>query len=118
MSDIFDKAGALGRVAGDTALLLELLELSQNHVETSVPLLVEAAARGEAGEVQRLAHSLRSAFGNLGALKVYDIVTELERVAAARQLPQCSALIPVLASSIDEFLATARESCESPDQTG
>lgn len=109
MSDIFDRTGALGRVAGDEALLLELIELARAHVVTSLPVLAEAAQRGRAEEVQHIAHRLRSAFGNLGALKVYDVGTELERAAGSGRMEDCQRMTSLLANLIDEFFLAAWE---------
>lgn len=107
-SDIFDKAGALDRVAGDEALLVELLEVAHGHVATSIPTLAEAVERGQTGEVQRVTHRLRSAFGNLGALKVYEALTHLERAAARGELQDCRRLIPSVAALVQEFFSVSK----------
>ncbi len=105
--DIFDKASALNRVAGDEALLLELIEVARGHAAGTLPALVEAVEGGDTGEVQRLAHRLRSAFGNLGACRVYEATTELERAAARSQLQVCREMVPAIAMSLEEFFATS-----------
>jgi HPt (histidine-containing phosphotransfer) domain-containing protein len=107
-SDIFDKSAALDRVAGDQALLMELLKIAQGDIASTLPALGEAVGQGRIAEVQRVAHRLRSALGNLGALKVYEVLTELERAAARGQLEDCKRLIPSMETLIQEFFSVSK----------
>lgn len=107
-SDIFDKVGALDRVAGDEALLAELLEVAHGHVASSIPALVDALECGHTSELERVAHRMRSALGNLGALKVCEVLTDLERAAARGQLEECKKLVPSVGMLVQEFFSVSK----------
>ncbi len=106
-SDIFDRTGALDRVAGDEALLAELIGVARRDVSTCMLGLGEAIQQGHIADVQCLAHRLRSALGNLGALKVYKALTDLERAAGRGELEACTVLIPSIATLIEEFFVVS-----------
>ncbi len=109
-SDIFDKVGVLDRVAGDEGLLGELIKIAEGQVAASMPKLIEAIERADWANVQGVTHSLRSVLGNLGALKVYAALTELERAAERGQIDRCRKLAPSIAKLIEEFFSVSKAS--------
>ena len=77
-----DTAGALRRVAGNTALYLDLLgRFTQGHADA--PARVRAALEaGDRTTAERIAHTVRGVAGNIGATRVQLAAGELEAALA------------------------------------
>ena len=78
---VFDHADALGRAAGDPALLLELSRL---FLQELPQLREEIDAAAGADDLQALAgwaHRLKGAAGNLGGRRVFALALQLEELA-------------------------------------
>lgn len=77
-SPVFDKEGALNRVGGDRELLAELIQLFIDEYNDQVDELLTFIQDSNAKELERRAHSIKSALGNIGAMQGYDAAYELE----------------------------------------
>ncbi len=80
---VFDSVDALGRAAGDPALLLELSRL---FLQELPQLREEIDAAAGADDLQALAgwaHRLKGAAGNLGGRRVFALALQLEELALA-----------------------------------
>jgi PAS domain S-box-containing protein len=73
-----DIAGALRRVVGNEALLIELLRRYAEEQEGSADRIREAWRKGDKALAERLAHTLRGVSGNIGASEVQEAAAELE----------------------------------------
>lgn len=76
---VFDKQAALDRVDNDTELLIELLELATSDAHKKFPILKSAIENRLYEEVHRTAHSMKSAFGNVGGMQCFEICLEIEK---------------------------------------
>ncbi len=101
-----------------------LLQLFADHHARDAELIGERLAAGDLGEVRRLAHALKGAAGNLGAVEVSVGTQALEEVlrrgGARAEIAQCgarlgSALTTVFAG-IREVLAEAEPGLAPPGE--
>jgi two-component system sensor histidine kinase/response regulator len=100
---VFDQAEALDR-AGDDTLLWELVQLFR---EESVRLLLElrgAAAKGDAVELQRLAHTLKGSAATVAAHAVSQAARDVEMVARSDSLRESAETMAVLEQEMSRLL--------------
>ena len=100
---VVDLEGVLERVEGDKELLLELVELFAKDKQKQIEQIRSAMQRGIASEIGASAHAIKSALGNLGAMKAWDLAAQLERAGKESRLSDAPALFSSLEASIDEF---------------
>ncbi|TKB78517.1 MAG: response regulator, partial [Nitrospira sp.] len=84
----FDYESALGRVEGDRALLVDMLNL---YLDSSVKLtaLIQDTLRSQdARGLERAAHTVKGAVGTLSAQKAFEAAVRLEECAKARDFRQ------------------------------
>jgi len=73
-----DLESALRRFDGDKEFFKEMLQEFLSYVPKQLEKLAETIKRGEAKVVEREAHSLKGAAGNLGAKPMADLALQLE----------------------------------------
>ena len=76
----FDRAAALGRLAGDESLLKELVEVFLEECPKWLADLRAAASAGDAVKLGRAAHTLKGAVDNCGGPRAYALALELEKM--------------------------------------
>lgn len=77
-TELVDWAVALQRVAGDRELLRELVTVFLDECPRWLAELRAAVAGHDAARVQRLAHTIRGAMGQLGAAVAFAAAERLE----------------------------------------
>jgi two-component system, sensor histidine kinase and response regulator len=105
-SSVFDLAGTLRRLGGDTGLLGDLVQL---YDEDSPPLLKRLhegvkAQRGD--EVRHAAHSLRGLAANFGASTLTKLLLELEGDAGEGRFENASSLVDQISEESSRLQAT------------
>lgn len=75
-----DMEGALEVALGDEEFLKELLETYIADAEPAIANLSNAVEKGEADTVMKIAHSLKSASGNLKAAQMHLLAMQLEQM--------------------------------------
>lgn len=100
---VFDKAGALERVDNDWDLLEELVSLFFQEYTQQLADLHAALNAGEAERFKRLAHTVKGAAGNVGAMYVFDLALRLEKSAAANALGEARTLLPQFEAAVADF---------------
>jgi two-component system, sensor histidine kinase and response regulator len=91
-ADVFDLAGTLRRLGGDTNLLSDLVQL---YSEDSPRLLARLHAGIEShrsDEVRHAAHSLRGLAANFGASILTQSLLRIEEAAAEGRLDEAASL--------------------------
>jgi HPt (histidine-containing phosphotransfer) domain-containing protein len=92
------------RLDGDREFLLELATEFLASFEVSWERLKGAVQRGEYGEVDFQAHTLKSALGNLGAVGAAEICGELERIGRFKgDLELGGRLVEELREGVERF---------------
>lgn len=94
---VLDKAGALGRLDGDVALLAEIWEAYIWDTPLRIRELGQSLAASDTNTALRIAHNMKSASASIGGTRVSKIADEIERalgkgdlelaVSYNRQLP-------------------------------
>ncbi|MCB0334247.1 MAG: Hpt domain-containing protein [Bdellovibrionales bacterium] len=100
---IFDKAGALERVEDDTELFFELIEMFFEDYDEQVTSIQSAISSSAAKELEETAHSIKSALGNIGAMKAYSLAYELEKLGREGSPNEGADLLGQLKESISLF---------------
>ncbi len=78
LSELVDRASLLERVEGDRELLAEMVHLFEEDAPKLLQAMREALERGDLAFLERSAHSLKGAAGNLSAKPVVAAAMQLE----------------------------------------
>ena len=87
---LLDRAAALERLGGDTALLVEMVSLFQQDAPRLLADMHAALGQQNAEALRRAAHSLKGAAAYIGATATSDLAYRLEQLAADGQLAEAS----------------------------
>lgn len=101
----FDQEDLLDQLNGNLPLLIELAELFIVTSGLTIGELRDAIRRGDAGQVQRLAHRLKGSGSTFGADRAMQAADALERMGAARMLTGVDALYADLEREIRLLVA-------------
>ncbi len=82
----FAEDAALESTGGDSELLRELIVVFLEHAPVWMRELGDALRRGDAAEVDRLAHTIKGAVDSCGAARAYDAAMLLERMGRGGDL--------------------------------
>jgi CheY-like chemotaxis protein len=102
-AEIFDSAAALERVEGDRRLLAEMAKLLENESTKLLQQLRTAVAQCDVNEIERAAHTLKGALGNLAATAAFNVAQELEAVARQGDFARAQLLATALAKEIERL---------------
>ena len=90
-------------------LIDELTTLFFRTLPDRIATLEESAARGDAARLERTAHTLRSAAGNLGARKLATLCAELEGLALTGAMDANAMLVNGIVAEAGRVVAALRE---------
>ena len=107
MSKSFDWNQLHQLAGGDTTFEKELLEMFLSDAESSLSQLEDALASNSIETVEELAHYLKGASANVGAIALSQAAAQLERQAKQRKLVQAPKLLAQLQSLCREVKITA-----------
>jgi HPt (histidine-containing phosphotransfer) domain-containing protein len=103
MKTIFDEVGAMDRVAGDKELLVELFEIAFEDTPLRIEKIEVAIESGDATTVAETAHAMKSAFGNIGAVRCHELSFELEKTGKAGEIQSASQILSQLKQELETF---------------
>ncbi len=116
VSSPFDRAAAVGRLAGDEGLLRELVEVFLSELDPWMKAIRAAVAGRDAPTLKRAAHTLKGAVDSIGGTAAYSAAFELERMGreadladVEQALVRLEAEIARLVPHLREFFAAAPE---------
>ena len=98
-----DFEAAFERVEGDLDLYFELADLFIQSCSEQLSQIRAALANGAASTLRDIAHSLKSASGNVGAMEVFRLAFEIEKAAAAGALSDAAVLIEPLELATQKY---------------
>ncbi len=98
-----DIKSAMSRFDNDMEFYKTMLNEFLNYVPEQIKALEEAVKSGDADEVQRHAHSIKGAAGNLSAIKIFSIAKEIEEKGRNGDIEGVIALTEKLKSEISRF---------------
>jgi HPt (histidine-containing phosphotransfer) domain-containing protein len=82
---ILDWEGVMDRVDNDIDLYFDLIDMFFADYPSSFNTLKESVTNSNSNEIDRKAHSLKSALGNLGAMQAYEAAYKLERAGKSSE---------------------------------
>jgi two-component system sensor histidine kinase/response regulator len=100
-AESIDLETALRRFGGDKEFFKEMLEEFFNYAPKQLEKLVEAIETGDAKMVEREAHSIKGAAGNLGAKTFADLALQLEILGRTKDLAKAKELIGNLQTELN-----------------
>ena len=100
---------------GGERLVREVLEVLRTNVPPRLTEARAAARRGDAREVARLAHSLKSSLGQVGAVAMAEALSRIEEQANQGHLDGTAAVLDGLEGELDRFLASLPRLAAEPD---
>ena len=103
---VFDEDAALKRVDGDLDLYGELRDIFFEEYPDMLEQLKSAVKSSEGKKVQECAHSMKSALGNLGAMKAYALAQVIEQNGAQNRLEIIETNIKNLENEIEKYRET------------
>jgi HPt (histidine-containing phosphotransfer) domain-containing protein len=103
-SIVFDRVAALERVDGDVDLLRELVAMCKHDFSVKLPALIRAVNGNDAAAVKELAHSIKSAFGNLGATRAFEAARDLEKAGREGDSKEFSGGVQRLETECKRFI--------------
>jgi CheY-like chemotaxis protein len=102
---LFDEARALSRVGGDRALLAELAVMFEREGPHLLDQLRAALAQENALEIERVAHSMKSAVGAFGAAGAYELAAALEEAGRQGDPGRAGPLLLKLEAAVSRLLS-------------
>lgn len=102
---IIDVEGVMERVDNDVELYVTLVDILKSDAPGKLEGLRTSSAAKDSAAVRELAHSIKSALGNLGAMRGHDIAYKLEMAGRDDRVEELSQLVSELQASIEEFYA-------------
>ena len=100
-----DLEGALERVDGDRELLMELVEIFFDVYQEQVEQLIAAVDGGDSEQVFSVAHSIKGAAGNVGAMAASHCAREIELRGHQSSLQGAQGLVDQLQQQVAKFRA-------------
>jgi HPt (histidine-containing phosphotransfer) domain-containing protein len=85
-AEVFDRHAALEHTGGDEELLAQLAAICLEQTEPWLTEARGALASGDAGKLQRLAHTIKGAVSTFGAAEAVAAALRLETLARAADL--------------------------------
>jgi CheY-like chemotaxis protein/HPt (histidine-containing phosphotransfer) domain-containing protein len=93
---------------GEPDILEELVAMFLKDAPSQLETLKEATEKGDAQSVERIAHTLKGSCGNMGAVRMEALCSELEEIGRSEDLSTA----PRLTSSLEEEFGRVRAAFE------
>jgi CheY-like chemotaxis protein len=107
--DIFDKSILLGVLSGDEELLKTILQGFFEDTPNQINALKEAQKSGDASQIARQAHPLKSASGSVGATVMQELALQIEAEGEAGNLEPTASLIDALERAFEELKSVLKD---------
>jgi signal transduction histidine kinase/CheY-like chemotaxis protein/HPt (histidine-containing phosphotransfer) domain-containing protein len=89
---------------GDPAFVVELIDLFLEQVPPTLARLQEAASLGNRQEIARIAHTLQSSAGNLGARRLQRLCSDAEAVSRGGEAGAAAQAVDALAAELERVV--------------
>ncbi len=106
---VFDKVGLMKRVSDDVELFRELLGLFFADYDRVVESLTEAQKARDGQRLNREAHAIKSALGNLGANRAYRMAFAIEKLGVQGDFAGSEASLTSLQEEVRAFKEAVSE---------
>ena len=91
---VFDLVGLLDRLMGDEDLAKEIIEKFLEVMPHQIIALKEALEKGDASLISRMAHTIKGASANVGAVALQEVVSQMEKASEESDLEKAISLVP------------------------
>ncbi|NBW40971.1 Hpt domain-containing protein [bacterium] len=105
----FNSAEALERVGGDVSFLRELVDVFLAGMPEAIRNVTEAVHAKSSERLVESAHALKSALGNLSAIRAHEYARQIEKIAILEDFEEALRLLALLEKSIDGFLQSVEK---------
>ncbi len=102
-SSVFDVAGLCEKVGDDQELIEIILDTFTEDAQSQLAAIEKATGDGEASLLRERVHSFKSASGNIGALRVYELCCTLEQAAKEERLKGTMEMVATLKNEMSRF---------------
>jgi CheY-like chemotaxis protein len=107
-----DRVSLLERVEGDQELLAEMIHLFQEDAPKLLAKMRDALQRGDMALLERSAHSLKGAMGNLSARAAADAASHLEKDAKNKDAKSARESLAEVERAVNYLLPALAELCQ------
>jgi HPt (histidine-containing phosphotransfer) domain-containing protein len=113
LGDAIDFEAALRRLGGDNQLFDQIVEIALEDAPNLVHSARQALAEGNAQELRRAAHSLKSLMATLGATSAANSAMRVEHAAAGGNMAAAGDAIHSCGEQVAEICRTLQAYCDS-----
>ncbi len=92
----FNKEDLLERLMGDEELACEIIEGFLSDIPQQISSLKDALKEADPPHIQRRAHSIKGASGNVGAIALQELAMQMEEAGKASDLEKSALLLTML----------------------
>jgi two-component system sensor histidine kinase/response regulator len=107
-----DRVSLLERVEGDQELLTEMIHLFQEDAPKLLTAMRDALQRGDMAVLERSAHSLKGAVGNLSAKAAGAAAQQLEKDAKNKDAKSAKESLVQVERAVEQLLPALAELCQ------
>jgi PAS domain S-box-containing protein len=100
---LIDMEAAMARFGNDEDFFREMAEEFLNYAPEQITVLEKAAQSGDADSVQKAAHSIKGAAGNLSAQTIFSLALTIENKGRSKDIKGVSLLIEDLKTGVEEL---------------
>ncbi len=93
---VFDSVGFMERMMGDAELATEIIQAFLEDMPAQIKALRGAIREGDLDSVERRAHGVKGAAGNVGGERMQAIARRIELACKGRDLGEIASLVPSL----------------------
>ena len=110
-ASIYDRATAIARLDGDESLFTEMVDMFDAECENYCQALESALASGDAAELRREAHTVKSVLASFACERGRELAWRLEEQAASGELDGASEQVAELVSVLRQLMAELAAGC-------
>ncbi|MBW2737701.1 MAG: response regulator [Deltaproteobacteria bacterium] len=101
-ASVFDRTALLNRVGGDKDFCQEIIGMFLNDVPEQIESLENAISKKDSAIVDRQAHTLKGASGNVGAISLQDAAMHLEMAGKNRDLSRAAKMLNTIKKEFEK----------------
>jgi len=103
-TQIFDYASFMDRLMNDQELAERILRVFEMETPAKIALMKLHLQNSDADSLQRIAHGLKGASGNISLLELYATAATLENAARSNDWDTCKQIIPKLENQFQQTI--------------
>jgi two-component system sensor histidine kinase/response regulator len=112
LRDQVDRVSLLDRVEGDQELLAEIIQVFLADAPQLLVAMQNALQQGDMILLERTAHSMKGAAGNMSALAAVNAASELEQSAKKKDAESSKSSLAALQGAVERLLPVLADLCQ------